>query len=34
MIGDRNLSIRRDTNSTPWLTDAIWDAAKRLKYDN
>jgi Zn-dependent M28 family amino/carboxypeptidase len=34
MIGDRNLAIRRDTNSTPWLTDAIWDAAKRLKYDN
>lgn len=31
MIGDRDLNIRRDTNSTPWLTDAIWDAAKRLK---
>jgi glutaminyl-peptide cyclotransferase len=30
MVGDRDLRIRRDTNSTPWLTDAIWDAAKRL----
>ena len=29
MIGDRDLGIRRDTNSTPWLTDAIWGAAKR-----
>jgi hypothetical protein len=31
MIGDRNLEIQRDGYSTPWLTDAIWDAAKRLK---
>jgi glutaminyl-peptide cyclotransferase len=30
MIGDRNLNIRREANSTPWLTDAIWSAAKRL----
>jgi glutaminyl-peptide cyclotransferase len=30
MIADRDLTIRRDTNSTPWLTDAIWAAAKRL----
>ena len=29
MIGDRDLQIKRDTNSTPWLTDAIWAAAKR-----
>ena len=28
MIGDRNLTIRRETNSTPWLTDAIWSAAR------
>ncbi len=31
MIGDRDLNIRREQNSTPWLTDIIWDAAKRLK---
>lgn len=31
MIGDRNLNIKRETHSTPWLTDAIWSAAKRLK---
>jgi glutaminyl-peptide cyclotransferase len=30
MIGDRNLNIRREANSTPWLTEAIWAAAKRL----
>jgi Zn-dependent M28 family amino/carboxypeptidase len=30
MIGDRNLNIRRESNSTPWLTDAIWAAAGRL----
>jgi hypothetical protein len=30
MIGDRDLRIMRDTNSTPWLTDIFWDAAKRL----
>src|SRR6267142_4228911 len=26
MIGDRDLRIRRDLNSTRWLTDAIWDS--------
>jgi len=30
MIGDRNLTIRRDSNSTPWLTDAVWASAARL----
>lgn len=30
MIGDRALNIRRDTNSTPWLTDIVWNAARRL----
>jgi glutaminyl-peptide cyclotransferase len=30
MIADRHLTIRRDTNSTAWLTDVIWTAAKRL----
>jgi hypothetical protein len=30
MIADRNLTIRRDTNSTAWLTEIIWAAAKKL----
>lgn len=30
MIGDRELSIRRETASTPWLTDVIWASAARL----
>ena len=30
MIGDRSLNIRREANSTPWLTDAIWSAARRI----
>ena len=30
MIGDRDLDIMREQNSTPWLTDAIWSAARRL----
>jgi hypothetical protein len=34
MIADRDLQIRRDANSTRWLTDAIWDAAKRLDLDS
>jgi glutaminyl-peptide cyclotransferase len=34
MIGDRNLTIRRESNSTPWLTDIVWAAAKRLKLDS
>jgi glutaminyl-peptide cyclotransferase len=33
MIGDRDLRIKRDGNSTPWLTDLIWDAARRQKMD-
>jgi Zn-dependent M28 family amino/carboxypeptidase len=31
MIGDRDLNISRESNSTPWLTDIIWSAARRLK---
>src|SRR5215813_361130 len=34
MIGDRDLRIRRDTNSTPWLTDLVWGTARRLELDN
>ena len=30
MIGDRNLMIRRDANSTPWLVDIVWNAAARI----
>ncbi|MBI3048716.1 MAG: M28 family peptidase [Acidobacteria bacterium] len=32
MIGDRNLTIRRDTNSTRWLTDVVWASAAKLGY--
>jgi Zn-dependent M28 family amino/carboxypeptidase len=34
MIGDRDLRIMRDDYSTPWLTDIIWDAARRQKLDS
>jgi Zn-dependent M28 family amino/carboxypeptidase len=34
MIGDRDLDIRRDTNSTPWLTNLFWDTAKRQTLDD
>jgi Zn-dependent M28 family amino/carboxypeptidase len=30
MIADRNLTIRRETYSTPWLTDIVWSAARKL----
>ena len=33
MIADRNLRLKRDLNSTPWLTDLIWAAAKQRKLD-
>jgi Zn-dependent M28 family amino/carboxypeptidase len=29
MIGDKDLVIRRDANSTPWLVDLVWNAAAR-----
>jgi glutaminyl-peptide cyclotransferase len=31
MIGDRDLGMRREQNSTPWLTDIIWNTAQALK---
>ena len=34
MIGDRDLEIRRDTNSTPWLTNVIWEAARQKNLDD
>jgi len=32
MIGDSHLVVKRDGNSTPWLTDAVFNAAHRLGY--
>ncbi len=34
MIGDRDLDIRRDSNSTPWLTNIIWETAKQKDLDD
>jgi Zn-dependent M28 family amino/carboxypeptidase len=30
LIGDKQLALRREANSTPWLTDIVWGAARRL----
>jgi glutaminyl-peptide cyclotransferase len=32
MIGDRDLLIRRESASAPWLTDIVWASAARLGY--
>jgi glutaminyl-peptide cyclotransferase len=32
MIGDKDLNIRREDNSTRWLTDIVWATARRLGY--
>ena len=32
MIGDRNLGIRREANSTRWLADIVWTSAAKLGY--
>jgi glutaminyl-peptide cyclotransferase len=34
MIGPADLRIKRDTNSTPWLVNLIWDTAARLGYSS
>jgi glutaminyl-peptide cyclotransferase len=34
MIGDSDLNIDRDLNSTPWLEDTVGEAAKRLGYQS
>jgi Zn-dependent M28 family amino/carboxypeptidase len=34
MIGDADLNIDRDLNSTPWLEDAVFQAATRLGYQS
>jgi len=33
MVADRDLRLKRDLNSTPWLTDIIWSAARQQKLD-
>ena len=30
MIGERNVMVRRETKSTPWLVDIIWSTARQL----
>lgn len=32
MIGDRDLDILKESNSTPWLTDLLWSGAAELGY--
>ena len=34
MVGDSDLQIRRDSNSTGWLNDVVWAAAKRVGHAN
>jgi hypothetical protein len=34
MIGDRDLQIRRDANSTPWLVDTVWAAAAKIGHSS
>jgi glutaminyl-peptide cyclotransferase len=34
MIGDADLNVDRDTNSTPWLEDLVYQAATRLGYQS
>ncbi len=32
MVGDAHLDVTRDSNSTPWLEDMVWSAAKQVGY--
>lgn len=32
IVGNRNLRIKRESSSTPWLTDLVWSVARRLGY--
>jgi len=34
MVGDADLNIERDSNSTPWLEDVLYEAATRLGYQS
>ncbi len=32
LVGGRNLHVKREANSAPWLTDMVWSTAARLGY--
>jgi Zn-dependent M28 family amino/carboxypeptidase len=34
MIADRDLKFKKDPNSTPWLTNLIWEAARRARVES
>jgi glutaminyl-peptide cyclotransferase len=34
MVGDTDLNIEHDSNSTPWLEDVVYDAATRVGYQS
>lgn len=34
MVGDSDLNLERDQNSTPWLEDLVYEAASRLGYQS
>ncbi len=34
MVGQKNIHIQKDSNSTPWLQDLVWKTADRLGYGN
>lgn len=34
MIGDADLNVEKDTNSTPWLQEVVFEASKRLGYQS
>ena len=34
MIGPKNLRIKREENSTPWLSRLVWDTADRVHYQD
>jgi len=34
MVADRDLNIRRDSNSGAWLNDVVWTAARRLGHED
>jgi len=34
MVGPANPVYKRETNSTPWLTEVLWSTAARLGYGN
>ena len=34
MIGQKNLTMKKESSSTPWLVDLIWSTAAKLGYQN